>query len=120
MPLDEKLIHRLVKEHLEYWNPDFNNFASIFSAFRKIGDANLSSILRQNIVMARPVPLVPSKSRHAIVDFVNYPNPFAKMMFKMGLQPDQFLRRLVSNLEVSANDENVDDARNAFFLQSML
>jgi phosphatidylserine/phosphatidylglycerophosphate/cardiolipin synthase-like enzyme len=111
---------RLVQEHLEYWTPEFIKFSKVFDAFRKIGNANLNSIEKRNMVIARPVPLVPLNNKTIIVNVVNYPNPIAKMMFKMGFQPDQLLSKLVRNLELSANDDNTDDARNSFFLQSML
>jgi hypothetical protein len=111
----------LVKEHLEYWTNNFNDFSNVFNAFRKISKSNLKSVMNTNVVIARPVPLVPAKSREFVVNVVNYPNPLTKMMFKMGFQPDQLLRRLVMNLENSANDENDgDEALNGFFLQSML
>ncbi|KAL0487482.1 phospholipase D [Acrasis kona] len=81
---------RLMEEHLDHWNPDYEVFQNAFDAFRRIAQANLNSICSNRTVIARPAPMVPSHARIAIANVVNYPNPLSKAMFKMGFEAGCF------------------------------
>jgi hypothetical protein len=92
-----------------------DNFELVFDEFRKEGEKNLASLTQNGVLSGRVLPLVPLDNYRVIVKMVNYPSPITKMMFKLGVNPQELVKRTIFNLEKSATNNS-----HQFYIQSML
>lgn len=107
---------RLIQEHLGFCTKEMKeNFDVAFEKFRAAGENNRESLLKTGLLAERVFPLVPYNDYKFIAAMVNYPSPIAKIMFKLGVNPQELVKRTVTHLEKS-----VDSDSNSFYIQSML
>jgi len=87
----------------------------IYDSFEKVANNNYDSLVKNGTLVGRVIHLCPDSKLKFISNLVNYPSPFAKMVYKLGWNYQIVLRTMINNLQ-SSTDGNL----NSFFLQSML
>lgn len=108
---------RLIQEHLGYCTQEMrDNFDVTFEQFCAAGEKNMESLQKSGTLVERVFPLVPYQNYKFIAAMINYPSAIAKIIFKLGVNPQEVVKRTVSHLEKSVDTTNA----NAFYIQSML
>lgn len=115
---------RLVEEHLLESSLDHSDFDAVFAAFERAASINCRSLKSSGLLNGRVFPLMPLDNYHLICNVVSYPSPIAKMMFKLDLNPQKWVTRVINSLEQSllpaTTSATTNNNHNSFFIQSKL
>ncbi|EFA81758.1 phospholipase D [Heterostelium album PN500] len=89
---------RLAKEHLgdHYTNAIENSFLEMFNAFKKISDLNYERLRYKRLMIGRPVALAPIDKYEFLLKKIYYPNKFAKILYKLGVDTDEWIGKVVN------------------------
>lgn len=84
---------RLCREHLGvHWKEDYgNSFESIFAAFEQVASLNERCLSSGSELIGRPVSLMPPEKYETLLQWLYYPTPILKMLWKLGVDTDDIL-----------------------------
>ncbi|EGC32863.1 hypothetical protein DICPUDRAFT_155142 [Dictyostelium purpureum] len=87
---------KLAKEHLgNHYRPSMdNNFIDMFNMFRKVSEENYERLRYKRLLIGRPISLTPVDKYEFILKKIYYPNKFTKLLFKMGLDTEEWLNKM--------------------------
>ncbi|KAN0041209.1 hypothetical protein ACTFIV_003745 [Dictyostelium citrinum] len=86
----------LAKEHLgkHYTKSMESNFIDMFNAFRKVSEENYERLRYKRLLIGRPISLTPANKYEFILKKIYYPNKFTKILYKMGLDSEEWLNKM--------------------------
>ncbi|GAM27224.1 hypothetical protein SAMD00019534_103990 [Acytostelium subglobosum LB1] len=89
---------RLAKEHLgsHYNDAIEHSFAEMFTAFKKVSEQNYERMRYKRLLIGRPVALAPVEKYEFLLKKIYYPNKLAKLMFKLGVDSDKWVEKVVN------------------------